>query len=181
MGRIGSVPSVATLRASTWSTEWWPMHFWARTLAPPWAEIPIAAVIGARAELTWAELRVAIFKIRCQHLHGSARNDFKVTEEAHLDIGAILVVEPMWRISRLCAQRSPQTVRLEDGIGVNLNGIVCRLPLADLANLKPDLVKDRPMYPSTGILALQLVELVVGVFHLMVTYPFVLMGADTSL
>merc|ERR1712051_294992 len=127
----------------------------------PWAKIPIAAVVGARAELC-----IAILQILRQYLHRSVCNDLEVTKKAHLDIGAILVVEPMWRISWLCAQPSPQTMGIEDGISVNLNGIVCRLPLAHLANLEPDLVKDRLIHPSTGILPLQLVELAVGVFHL---------------
>ena len=56
-------------------------------------------------------------------------------------------------------------------ISVNLNGEVCRLHLADLANFEP----------SAEILPLELVELAVGVLPLMVTYPFVLMGADASL
>merc|ERR1712051_802177 len=82
----------------------------------PWAELPIAAVVGARAEL-----RIAILQILRQYLHGSVCHDLEVTEKTQLDIGAILVVEPMWRISRLCAQPSPQTLRSEDGISVNLN------------------------------------------------------------
>merc|ERR1712051_975272 len=127
----------------------------------PWAKLPIAAVVGARAEL-----RIAILQILCQYLHRSVCHDLEVTEKTELDIGAILVVEPMWRISRLCAQPSPQTLRSEDGISVNLNGIICRLPFGHLANLEPDLVEDRPIHPSTGILPLQLVELAVGVFHL---------------
>merc|ERR1712051_98680 len=127
----------------------------------PWAELPIAAVVGARAEL-----RIAILQILRQYLHSSVCNNLEVTEKPHLDIGAILVVEPMWRISWLCAQPSPQTLRVEDGISVNLYGIVCRLPFAHLANLEPDLVKDRPIHPSTRILPLQLVEFVIGVLHL---------------
>ena len=100
--------------------------------------------------------------MRRQHLHGSVRKDLKVTEEAHLDIEAVPVVKPLWPISPALCTTKPKLPRDEDGMTVNLEGIVCRLRLAHVADIEPDLVDGCPHHPSADILPLQLVELAVG-------------------
>jgi len=72
----------------------------------------------------------------------------------------------VWRISWLGAQPIPQTLRDENGIGVDLNSVILRLPLAHLTDLHPDLVEQPPVHPGARVLSLQLVELAEPVFHL---------------
>merc|ERR1712045_793133 len=108
---------------------------------------------------------MAIFQVLRQHLDSRFGHYLEVAEEAIHDIGTILVVETMRRISWFRAQPSPQTLRNEDGIGIDLDGVIRRLPLGNLANFDPNLVEKCPIDPSARILALHLVELAESVFH----------------
>eukprot|EP00493_Phyllostaurus_siculus_P020677 UN21002 len=127
----------------------------------PCAELPVATVVCARCEHA-----VAILQVLGEHLDCRLADDLQVAEEAVLDAGTILVVEAVWRISWLGAQPSPQTLRDENGIGVVLDSVVCRPPLAHLADLHPDLVEHPPIHPGARVLSLQLVELAETILHL---------------
>ena len=67
----------------------------------------------------------------------------------------------MANILALCSTEPPSAEDRRQR-NVNLDGIVCRLPLAHLATIEPDLAKGRPHYSSADTLPLQLVELAVG-------------------
>merc|ERR1739836_300301 len=101
----------------------------------PRAELPIAAVVRA-----WREHGVALLQVVREHSDCRLADDLQVAEETILDVRTILVVEAVWRISWLGAQPSPQTLRDENRICVDLDGVVCVGPLADLTDLHPDLV-----------------------------------------
>merc|ERR1719362_1184935 len=126
----------------------------------PCAPLPIAAVICAGREHL-----VALLQVCREHLDCRLGDNFQVAEEAILDVRTVLVVEAVRRVSWFGAQPSPQTLGDENGIGVDLDGVVCRLPLAHLTDLHPDLVENPPIHPSARNLSLQLVELAELVFH----------------
>merc|ERR1739836_249043 len=90
----------------------------------PRAELPIAAVVRA-----WREYSVAILQVFCQHSNCRLADDLQVAEEAILHIWTILVIEAVSRISWLGAQPSPQTLRDEDRIGIDLDCPICYIPL----------------------------------------------------
>merc|ERR1712218_496464 len=100
----------------------------------PRAVLPVAAVVRAGREHA-----VAILQILREHLDCGVADDLQMAEEAVLDVGTVLVVEAVRRISWLGAQPSPQTLRDENSIGVDLDSVVCRVPLAHLTDLHPDL------------------------------------------
>merc|ERR1711992_5432 len=127
----------------------------------PRAVLPVAAIVRAGREHA-----VAILQILREHLDCSVADDLQMAEEAVLDVGTILVVEAVRPFSCLGAQPSPQTLRDENSIGVDLDSVVCRPPLTHLTDLHPDLVEHPPIHPSARILSLQLVELAERVFHL---------------
>merc|ERR1719512_18029 len=127
----------------------------------PGTPLPIAAVIRARSEHS-----VAILQVCREYLDCRSGDDLQVAEETILHIRTILVVEAVGRVSWFGAQPSPQTLRDENGIGVDFDGVVRRLPLAQLTDLHPDLVEQPPIHPGARFLSLQLVELAEFVFHL---------------
>merc|ERR1719491_1041759 len=127
----------------------------------PCTKLPIATVVGARCKLF-----MAILQVFRQDLCGRVAYDLEVSKEPILDIRAILVVETVWRVSRLAAQPIPQALRDEDRISIKLHGVICRLPLAYLADLDPHLVEGRPIDPCTCPLAPDLVELAKSVLDL---------------
>merc|ERR1719491_835671 len=109
---------------------------------------------------------MAILQVFRQDFCACVAYDLEVSKEPILDIRAILVVETVWRVSRLAAQPIPQALRDEDRISIKLHGVICRLPLAYLADLDPDLVEGRPIDPCTCPLAPDLVELAKSVLDL---------------
>merc|ERR1719203_1676810 len=127
----------------------------------PRTELPIAVVVSAGREHA-----VALLQVCRKHSDCRLGDDLKVAEEAILHIRTILVVEAVRRISWLGTQPSPQTLRDEYSISVDLDGIVCRLPLAHLTDLHPDLIEDSPIHPGARVLSLQLVELAETIFNL---------------
>merc|ERR1719400_2670869 len=120
----------------------------------PRAKLPIAAVVRA-----WCEYSVAILQVLCQHSDCCLADDLQVAEEAVLHIWTVLIIEAVSRISWLGAQPGPQTLREENGIGIDLDGPICCLPLPNVTDLHPGLVEDSPIYPGARVLSLQLVEL----------------------
>merc|ERR1719288_257249 len=120
----------------------------------PRAKLPIAT--GVR---TWCEYSVAILQVLCQHSDCCLADDLQVAEEAILHIWTILVIEAVSRISWLGAQPSPQTLRHESGIGIDLDCPICYIPLPNITDLHPGLVEYSPIYPGARVLSLQLVEL----------------------
>merc|ERR1719220_3375506 len=65
----------------------------------PRAILPVAAVVRAGRENA-----VAILQILCEHFYCRLADDLQMAEEAVLDVGTILVVEAVLRISWLGAQ-----------------------------------------------------------------------------
>jgi len=120
----------------------------------PSAVFPITSCVGARSKFN-----MAILQVLGQNLDSRLCHDFDVTEESILHIGAILIVETVWRIPWLGAQPRFQAIREEDGIWIYFDSIVCPLPLATGANPNPNLVEKCPIHPSASVLALHPVEL----------------------
>merc|ERR1712063_11707 len=127
----------------------------------PCSELPIASVVCAGREHS-----VAILQILREHTDCRLADDLQVAEETVLDVRTILIVEAVRRISRLGTQPTSQTPREEYGIGVDLDGVVCRLPPAHITDLHPNLVEDSPIDPGARVLSLQLVELAETILHL---------------
>merc|ERR1719512_177912 len=96
----------------------------------PRAEFPIASVVCAGREHG-----VALLQVGREHFDSRLADDLQVAKETVLDVRTILVVEAVRRISWFGAQPSPQTLRDENSIGVDLDRVVCRLPLAHLTDL----------------------------------------------
>eukprot|EP00493_Phyllostaurus_siculus_P001290 UN01298 len=137
------------------------MHLWAKTSSPHAPNFQSQPSFAQGANTLWQSSKYLVSTSTAVLLMIS-----RVAEEAVLDVGTILVVEAVWCISWLGAQPSPQTLRDENGIGVVLDSVVCRPPLAHLADLHPDLVEHPPIHPGARVLSLQLVELAEPVFHL---------------
>jgi len=56
-------------------------------------------------------------------------------------------------------QPSPQSLRDENSIGIELVSVVISLPLAHLTDLHPELVEQPPIHPGARVLSLQQVKL----------------------
>merc|ERR1712117_414152 len=134
-----------------------PLH---KDVLTPRAELPVATLVGARGEDSMAVLQV------CGQNRGrGAAHHLQIAKESVLHIRAILEVNAVRGVASLAAEPFAQALWHEDSICIRLDHVIALLPLADLADLHPDLVEHTPIHPYS-CLTLDLVELSECVLHL---------------
>merc|ERR1712117_210059 len=134
-----------------------PLH---KNVLTPRAVLPVATLVGARGEDSMTVLQVCGQNRGC-----GAAHHLQISKESVLHVGAILEVNAVRGVASLAAEPLAQALWHEDSICIRLDHVIALLPLADLADLHPDLVEHTPIHPYSCF-ALDLVELSECVLHL---------------
>mmetsp|Transcript_13966 Transcript_13966/g.37564 ORF Transcript_13966/g.37564 Transcript_13966/m.37564 type:complete len:396 (+) Transcript_13966:392-1579(+) len=125
---------------------------------------PVLAALHSRLPI---QDLLAPFDVREQRLGGSQRHDLQVPEPTPLTVFAVLEVDARHTAPRLAlgGKEGPQAARQEHRIAIYLDHPAGALVVSRRPDRLPDLCVQSCVDPGAGLLALENVEVPIGVVH----------------